>query len=106
MYSEGWGTTTSGGVSATKLQEVEVPVVSNSVCKTAMQTDVGNIRDETENVIIYLLFQITEAMLCAGGEKNKDGCQVSMHAYMAYNVVEYDMHFFIFIALLCFFCET
>ena len=26
--------------------------------------------------------------------------------YMAYNVVEYDMHFFIFIALLCFFCET
>jgi len=53
----GWGTTTSGGVSATKLQEVQVPVVSNSVCKTALQTD------------------ITEAMLCAGGEKNKDGCQ-------------------------------
>ena len=32
-----------------------------------------------KNIIIHLLFQITEAMLCAGGEKNKDGCQVSMH---------------------------
>ena len=46
----GWGTTTSGGVSATKLQEVEVPVVSNSVCTAAMQTDVRRkIRNNTEN---------------------------------------------------------
>ena len=49
VFYEGWGTTTSGGVSATKLQEVEVPVVSNSVCAAAMQTDVRNIRDETKN---------------------------------------------------------
>ena len=45
IFYEGWGTTTSGGVSATKLQEVEVPVVSNSVCAAALQTDVRNIMD-------------------------------------------------------------
>ena len=37
--------------------EVEVPVVSNSVCTAAM----GN--------------GITDQMLCAGGQLNKDGCQ-------------------------------
>jgi len=53
----GWGTIEYGGQSATKLLEVEVPVVSNSVCQAAMQQ------------------QITDAMLCAGGQLNKDGCQ-------------------------------
>jgi len=53
----GWGTTSSGGESPYKLLEVEVPVVSNSVCTTALQTE------------------ITDDMLCAGGELNKDGCQ-------------------------------
>jgi len=54
----GWGTTSYGGVGASKLLEVEVPVVSNSVCQTAMPQ-----------------YQITDAMLCAGGQLNKDGCQ-------------------------------
>jgi len=54
----GWGTTSYGGVSAQKLLEVEVPVVSNSVCQAAMTQ-----------------YQITDAMLCAGGQANKDGCQ-------------------------------
>merc|ERR1712013_834078 len=54
----GWGTIEYGGQSATKLLEVEVPVVSNSVCQAAMPQ-----------------YQITEAMLCAGGQLNKDGCQ-------------------------------
>merc|ERR1712106_203535 len=53
----GWGTTSSGGESSYKLLEVEVPVVSNAVCTTALQTE------------------ITDDMLCAGGELNKDGCQ-------------------------------
>jgi len=53
----GWGTTSSGGESPYKLLEVEVPVVSNAVCTTALQTE------------------ITDDMLCAGGELNKDGCQ-------------------------------
>jgi len=54
----GWGTTSYGGVGAQKLLEVEVPVVSNSVCQAAMTQ-----------------YQITDAMLCAGGQANKDGCQ-------------------------------
>jgi len=54
----GWGTTSYGGVGAQKLLEVEVPVVSNSVCQAAMTQ-----------------YQITDAMLCAGGQLNKDGCQ-------------------------------
>merc|ERR1711892_1153926 len=53
----GWGTTSFGGASADSLMEVEVPVVSNSVCTAAM----GN--------------GITDQMLCAGGQLNKDGCQ-------------------------------
>merc|ERR1712106_372141 len=53
----GWGTTSSGGISSDKLLEVEVPVVSNAVCTTAMQQE------------------ITDDMLCAGGQFNKDGCQ-------------------------------
>eukprot|EP00091_Calanus_sinicus_P021690 TRINITY_DN6539_c0_g1_i2.p1 TRINITY_DN6539_c0_g1~~TRINITY_DN6539_c0_g1_i2.p1 ORF type:complete len:207 (+),score=74.87 TRINITY_DN6539_c0_g1_i2:259-879(+) len=53
----GWGTTSFGGTTPDKLLEVEVPVVSNTVCDAAMGVD------------------ITDAMLCAGGELNKDGCQ-------------------------------
>merc|ERR1712106_234833 len=53
----GWGTTSSGGESSYKLLEVEVPVVSNAVCTIALESE------------------ITDDMLCAGGELNKDGCQ-------------------------------
>jgi hypothetical protein len=41
IYLSGWGTTSSGGATSDKLLEVEVPVVTNAVCKTAMQTDVS-----------------------------------------------------------------
>jgi len=54
----GWGTVEYGGASSSKLLEVEVPVVSNTVCQAAMPQ-----------------YQITDAMLCAGGQLNKDGCQ-------------------------------
>jgi len=53
----GWGTTSSGGSVSSQLLEVQVPVVSNTVCSAAMRAT------------------ITESMLCAGGELNKDGCQ-------------------------------
>jgi len=53
----GWGTTSFGGSVSSKLLEVQVPVVSNAVCDDAMQAE------------------ITESMLCAGGELNKDGCR-------------------------------
>merc|ERR1719219_167215 len=55
----GWGTTEYGGASSNKLMEVEVPVVSNTVCAAAMPE----------------FSPITDAMLCAGGQLNKDGCQ-------------------------------
>jgi hypothetical protein len=54
----GWGSLEYGGQYPSKLMEVEVPVVSNTVCQTAMPE-----------------FSITDAMLCAGGQLNKDGCQ-------------------------------
>jgi len=54
----GWGTTDYGGASSNKLLEVEVPVVSNTVCAAAMPE-----------------FTITDSMLCAGGVAGKDGCQ-------------------------------
>merc|ERR1711970_364596 len=56
----GWGTTSSGGSVSPKLLEVEVPVVTNSVCNTAMEPN-G--------------FPIDNSMVCAGGEAGKDGCQ-------------------------------
>merc|ERR1719369_279277 len=56
----GWGATSEGGSTSPKLLEVEVTVVSNSVCKTAM-SQYG-----------YL---IDNSMVCAGGEAGKDSCQ-------------------------------
>jgi len=55
----GWGVTTEGGTLADKLLELEVPIVSDSVCATAMIS--GGVT-------------ITSDMLCAGGENGKDAC--------------------------------
>uniref|UniRef100_A0A672S1N2 Trypsin-2-like n=1 Tax=Sinocyclocheilus grahami TaxID=75366 RepID=A0A672S1N2_SINGR len=56
----GWGTLQSGGASPDKLQEVMIPVVSNSDCDDA-----------------YDLLKITSNMICAGllNEGGKDSCQ-------------------------------
>ena len=54
----GWGVTTEGGLLATRLQEVAVPVVSSSVCTKALSP-----------------YTITDNMLCAGGLKGQDACQ-------------------------------
>merc|ERR1712181_196149 len=55
----GWGVTSENGASlADKLLEVEVPIVSDSVCVSAMSG-----------------ISITSDMLCAGGENGKDACQ-------------------------------
>ncbi|XP_058645485.1 tryptase-like [Onychostoma macrolepis] len=56
----GWGTLQSGGVSPNILQEVKIPVVSNSDCDDA-----------------YNFLKITSNMICAGllNEGGKDSCQ-------------------------------
>ena len=54
MY--GWGTTSSGGASSSKLLELEVPVVDKASCTAVM----GPMED---------------GMICAGGVKDKDACQ-------------------------------
>jgi len=55
----GWGATSEGGSLADKLLELEVPIVSDSVCASAMSS--GGV-------------SITSDMLCAGGENGKDAC--------------------------------
>ena len=60
MTVAGWGVTKEGSTYlSTVLQEVSVPVVSSAACKNALG----------EN-------QVTENMLCAGGIKGQDACQV------------------------------
>ncbi|XP_050680302.1 trypsin-1-like [Leptidea sinapis] len=55
----GWGTTEEGGSVSSTLQEVNVPIISNSACR---DTTYGN--------------RITENMLCAGyDEGGRDACQ-------------------------------
>jgi len=57
----GWGYVKEGGPASPQLREVEVPVVSNTVCSDAYASD---------------SVAITSNMLCAGlGEGGKDSCQ-------------------------------
>ena len=57
----GWGYVKEGGPASPQLREVEVPVVSNTVCSDAYASD---------------SVAITGNMLCAGlGEGGKDSCQ-------------------------------
>merc|ERR1712013_848616 len=54
----GWGATSFGGIYPDKLKEVEVKIVSEEVCKVAMEG-----------------YDITDGMRCAGGVGGEDGCQ-------------------------------
>ena len=58
MSGQGWGTTSFGGTLSDVLLEVEVPVVTNAQCAITMS-------------------DITDSMLCAGGEEGKGSCQVN-----------------------------
>ena len=52
----GWGTTSEGGSQSNVLLKVDVKILDNADCKTKLNS-------------------ITETMICAGGESNKDSCQ-------------------------------
>lgn len=64
----GWGTLKEDGKPSCILQEVDVPIMSNSVC--------------VENTN-YTQKMITENMMCAGypGVGKKDSCQVSTYNF-------------------------
>ena len=57
-YVYGWGTTSPGRVTSPRLREVAVPVVTPAQCSS----------------------QITDGdrQICAGGEANKDSCEVNI----------------------------
>ena len=67
MY--GWGTTSSGGPSSSKLLEVSVPVVTSTQCATSMGPMEGG-------------------QICAGGEEGKDSCQVTFIVVIKKNYKE------------------
>lgn len=65
-FIAGWGKTTEGGESATILQEIQVPVLENSVCKNRYET-LGKLLSDR---------QFNDAVLCAGVLKGgQDSCQ-------------------------------
>lgn len=71
----GWGATKAGGSSASVLQEVTVPIISNEECK---KTGYGEKR-------------ITPNMMCAGHpEGGKDSCQVISFFFLMKNYTRID----------------
>jgi len=63
VWVAGWGKVREQGVGmAAKLKEVSLRTVSNQVCEASFK----------EAGFDYI---VTEKMVCAGGEKGKDGCQ-------------------------------
>merc|ERR1712137_533579 len=62
----GWGTTSSGGQSSSKLLEVSVPVVTSTQCATSMGP-------------------MEAGQICAGGEAGKDSCQGDSGGPLSYD---------------------
>ncbi|GLE05772.1 hypothetical protein PINS_up014820 [Pythium insidiosum] len=52
----GWGTTTEGGSQSDVLLAVDVQIVANADCKKVLSS-------------------VSDTMICAGGQENKDSCQ-------------------------------
>jgi len=69
----GWGRTSEGGMLPGVLQEVQVPILSLSQCRTMK----------------YKASRITTYMLCAG-KGNEDSCQVRRYPWSIVRVLQKD----------------
>lgn len=68
-FAAGWGRTQEGGRSANVLQEIQLPVVDNNVCKSNYAA-INKVVTEK---------QFNDAVLCAGYEEGgRDTCNVSL----------------------------
>jgi len=61
----GWGTTKENGAQATILQELELAIVSDQTCYSAMTGALGTYWGQT----------FADQQICAGGKAGKDACQ-------------------------------
>jgi len=71
----GWGTTSENGDQATVLQELELAIVSDSACYSAMTGALGTYWGQT----------FAAEQICAGGERGKDACQGDSGGPFVYN---------------------
>ena len=86
----GWGVTSVNGLQAEKLQDLEVEInqreTTGCLSRLIISAQVGIVSDATCRAAHAGLSTITDDMLCAGGDKDKDSCQVIIICYR-YNIL-------------------
>lgn len=75
LFVAGWGRTTEGGKPSDVLQQVQLPVLNNNICKDRYRKQ-GKLIDEVN--------QFNDGVLCVGYlEGGKDSCQGDSGMYSA-----------------------
>ena len=98
----GWGVTSVNGLQAEKLQDLEVEINQREISHKSRNRN--RLLEQTDNINIISaqvvivsdatcraahagLSTITDDMLCAGGERDKDSCQVIIILCYRYNIL-------------------